>query len=663
MVSKRAVLTIEGNSRTPEVRVYFEVTFDRIPQYSGRGTLRSNPELHAQLVEHWENYRQLVRQNSRSLIYLDEEATEEGLGEEGLSEEGFVEEELKKAIETDDGETSCRIHNSEVEYARRICKADCDRSQAKLRKTFLNWLEESPDCRLFNRQARDLLRKGETFQFIIRYSDPEIERLPWHEWDLFRDRAATEPAFSPLSSQHNEPIAPAIRDRVKILVILGNSAGIDIQKDRQFFERLEREAHADITFLDEPTPEAIDDSLWERGWDIICFSGHSSSEAGEGKIYINSKGDYLSIDHLWHGLKKALSNGLRLTVFNSCDGLQIAKRVNDRSIPYAIVMREAITDSVAHTFLKHFLRSFAAGRSLQASVREARERLGFLSRKVPCPAWLPTIVQTPFAETLYWKDLYQQPDETSTASHFQTEERSKDEAVASDTKVRSLTKKIPPLKVALPALALLAACAIPTSSFLTVVGESLSEGFFDTELSPSAQVFSRGLFRIATILNPWNPNAHMQLGNAHEDIDDIDAAIRYLDRAHELGSGLACSNLGRIYIRQDELEKAKARLNTCHHSLVDSDIHGMRRYHKNQGWLMYELGDLAQAEKHLQASLRREQEYGDASCLMAKVLESRDRIQQARKHWSNCLADTKDYLTEVREWRREARQALSESTN
>ena len=78
---------------------------------------------------------------------------------------------------------------------------------------------------------------------------------------------------------------------------------------------------------------------------------------------------------------------------------------------------------------------------------------------------------------------------------------------------------------------------------------------------------------------------------------------------------------------------------------------------------MYELGDLAQAEKHLQASLRREQEYGDASCLMAKVLESRDRIQQARKHWSNCLADTKDYLTEVREWRREARQALSESTN
>jgi len=58
-----------------------------------------------------------------------------------------------------------------------------------------------------------------------------------------------------------------------------------------------------------------------------------------------------------------------------------------------IVMREEVPDEVAHKFLKYFLESFASGKSLYISVREAREKLQVMEDKFPAASWLLIICQ------------------------------------------------------------------------------------------------------------------------------------------------------------------------------------------------------------------------------------------------------------------------------
>ncbi|MEO0969096.1 MAG: CHAT domain-containing protein, partial [Cyanobacteria bacterium J06639_18] len=75
--------------------------------------------------------------------------------------------------------------------------------------------------------------------------------------------------------------------------------------------------------------------------------------------------------------------GLKLAIFNSCDGLGLAKELGDLNIPQTIVMRENVPDIIAHEFLKNFLKSFAAGESLHLAVRYARLQLQGLEDNFP----------------------------------------------------------------------------------------------------------------------------------------------------------------------------------------------------------------------------------------------------------------------------------------
>jgi hypothetical protein len=76
----------------------------------------------------------------------------------------------------------------------------------------------------------------------------------------------------------------------------------------------------------------------------------------------------LTIEQLRYGLKRAIASGLKLAIFNSCDGLGLAWDLADLQIPQVIVMREPVPDRVAQAFLKSFLIAFSQGRSLYASV-------------------------------------------------------------------------------------------------------------------------------------------------------------------------------------------------------------------------------------------------------------------------------------------------------
>ena len=203
------------------------------------------------------------------------------------------------------------------------------------------------------------------------------------------------------------------------MAILGHSAGLDVEADRGLLESL---PNAEVVFLVEPQRREINDQLWEECWDIIFFAGHSETEGETGKIYINPT-ESLTINELWYALRKAVHGGLKLALFNSCDGLGLAKQLDDLHIPQMIVMRELVPDRVAQEFLKYFLSGFVNGKSFYLAVREARERLQGMEGDFPCATWLPVICQNLAEMPPYWEDFL--PKNQAKSSSFKLIENRK----------------------------------------------------------------------------------------------------------------------------------------------------------------------------------------------------------------------------------------------
>ncbi len=280
---------------------------------------------------------------------------------------------------------------------------NCRQLGDKLSKHLNSWL----NCETFRPLKEKLLKQltpDDTVRVLIKTDDIWLRRLPWHSWDFFEDYSKAEVALSvPEYENLLKSKTATSTEKVKILAILGNSKGIFIEKDRELLEKL---PDAETTFLVEPQRSQLNEQLWEQEWDILFFAGHSSSQDDGkiGEIYINET-DRLTIEDLKYALKKAVSRGLQLAIFNSCDGLGLAHQLEDLHIPQIIVMREPVQDLVAQEFLKNFLSKFSGGESLYLAVRESRERLHGIEDEYPCASWLPVICQNPAEMPPTWKEL------------------------------------------------------------------------------------------------------------------------------------------------------------------------------------------------------------------------------------------------------------------
>jgi uncharacterized protein YjbI with pentapeptide repeats len=270
-----------------------------------------------------------------------------------------------------------------------------------LRKNINIWLDYQ-QFRPIKERLLEQLIPTEEIRVIWQTEDNQMRRLPWHLWDFFERYPKAEIALSSLENQRINKVY-STKAKVRILAILGNSTGININKDREILEQL---LDTEVVFLVEPQRQELDKQLWFQPWDILFFAGHSSSqmEGNTGQIYINQT-DSLSLKDLKNALKAAIAKGLQLAIFNSCDGLGLARELANLHISQIIVMREAVPDLVAQEFLKHFLQLFAAGQPLYLAVREARERLQGLEDRFPCASWLPTICQNSVEVPTTWEEL------------------------------------------------------------------------------------------------------------------------------------------------------------------------------------------------------------------------------------------------------------------
>jgi hypothetical protein len=302
---------------------------------------------------------------------------------------------------------SFRIKAKKVVYGGSITqwREGCHNCAIELRKHLKNWLL-SESFRPIREKWLQQLSTSDQVRVLIRTSSVSLRKLPWHLWDLVEDYPKAEVAYcAPESEQSAIAKTPTYRDQVRILAILGNSSGINLHKDRQLLENL---PDAATTFLVEPQRQDINDQLWNQPWDILFFAGHGKTDGNTGRIYINQT-DSLTIAELRYGLRNAVVNGLQLAIFNSCDGLGLARELEQLHIGQMIVMREPVPDQVAQSFLTYFLAEFAGGKSFYLAEREAREKLHGLEDNFPCASWLPAIFQNPAAVPPFWQELGRRP--------------------------------------------------------------------------------------------------------------------------------------------------------------------------------------------------------------------------------------------------------------
>ncbi|MEM9265806.1 MAG: CHASE2 domain-containing protein [Cyanobacteria bacterium P01_F01_bin.13] len=288
-----------------------------------------------------------------------------------------------------------------------VSMAEFRQLSEQLQAQINGWLN-SDGFRNIDQQLRTRLNPQESIRFIIEAEDPILQKLPWHLWRFFDHYNNAEAA---LSAQQYERVPSTPTSRVsrpmRVLVVLGHSDGIDTQRDRIMLE----DANAETVVLAEPKRKDLDQSLRdETGWDILFFAGHSTSEAvdevGEirDQIFLNPR-EKLSISQLKYAFKQAIDNGLKLVIFNSCDGLGLARELAELNLPQLIAMREPITDQVAHIFLKNFLQAFACGETFYTAVRHAREKLQALESDLPGASWMPVIYQNPTEGLFLWRTL------------------------------------------------------------------------------------------------------------------------------------------------------------------------------------------------------------------------------------------------------------------
>ncbi len=284
---------------------------------------------------------------------------------------------------------------------------NCDRAATILLASINHWLD-ADSFRPLKEKFLAQLNPVDEIRILIQTENIQLQCLPWHLVKWFEPYTKAEIALSKPFYEKEQQSVIDLKSQVRILAIIGNSQGINTDRDRSLLEQL---PNSSVTLLTATTRQEITEQLWnERGWDILFFAGHGNSDHHKktGCIQINQQ-DSLITKELKYALIKAVARGLKIAIFNSCNGLGLARELTDLKIAQIIVMREPVPDKVAQEFLKYFLTAYARGESFYLAVKEARAKLQGLEDHYPCASWLPVIVQNPAEIPPDWQQLYRQP--------------------------------------------------------------------------------------------------------------------------------------------------------------------------------------------------------------------------------------------------------------
>ncbi len=106
-----------------------------------------------------------------------------------------------------------------------------------LHKQINSWLKSEP-FRHIDQKLRTKLNPDDEIRLILATEDNQVRRLPWHLWDFFEDYQKAVACSSILEVEQVKLLHKNPGRRIRILAVLGNSQGIDVQQDRRILEQL-----------------------------------------------------------------------------------------------------------------------------------------------------------------------------------------------------------------------------------------------------------------------------------------------------------------------------------------------------------------------------------------------------------------------------------------
>ena len=235
----------------------------------------------------------------------------------------------------------------------------------------------------------------------------DLARLPWETWEIGTDLGAAGKiclARKPANIR-NEPVHP-IRRKARILVILGDDTGLNLEGDKKALESFSGMASVEFVGGKSGKDEAelrkeicqkLED---EQGWDILFFAGHSNeTELTGGELHL-APNVSLTISDIKEPLLEAQKRGLQFAIFNSCSGINIAESLIDLGLNQVVIMREPIHNRVAQEFLKQFLESLAEYKDVHEALLDAYQFLKQQENHLDYPSayLVPSLFRHPEAE-------------------------------------------------------------------------------------------------------------------------------------------------------------------------------------------------------------------------------------------------------------------------
>lgn len=165
-------------------------------------------------------------------------------------------------------------------------------------------------------------------------------------------------------------------------------------------------------------------------------------------------------------------------------------------------------------------------------------------------------------------------------------------------------------------------------------------------------------FQRALSLNPDFAPAHYNLGNAYEELMEYDKAISEYQRAIETKDIYypAYNNLARLMIGRGDYGRALMLLDRGIALNPPEEV--KYSLYKNRGWANFGLKCFGEAEDDLQTALKRNHEGAAAHCILAQVLNARNKEREAVEEWKWCLAYAPGEQGVEASWQSLARERL-----
>lgn len=145
-----------------------------------------------------------------------------------------------------------------------VSEAEFDDLCQRLTLHINTWLNAAEFHRI-DQPLRTYLNTDDEICVVIETDDDLLQRLPWHLWHFFDVYPHAEVALSPSTYQRATPVQTS-KSQVKILVVLGSSVGIDVERDRTHLSQLTPQAK--VSVLREPSLEKLTQALWQ-GCDLL----------------------------------------------------------------------------------------------------------------------------------------------------------------------------------------------------------------------------------------------------------------------------------------------------------------------------------------------------------------------------------------------------------